>query len=168
MSYKSYRDDANFLKFVSENRVFAIKSNLEGLIVKLKGNKEKCDEAVQYAIDNSDFNWEKDDGFDIGKKPEINKREEYFYEKGRLVQNFTKERYEKVIELYKEFLKENEIRVENEEKKTKNQTTSTVKSPKGIKGTRGMDQEEKTVLIRTTLLISTIVIILFMLIKAIF
>lgn len=97
----SYKDDTKFLEVVKSNDVFAIKSDLEGMIATFKGNKVKIDEAIQYAIDNSDFDWEVDNGSKPPQKFNTT-RELYNYEKGTLVQNFSKERYERVLKLYKE------------------------------------------------------------------
>lgn len=104
----NYKNDKSFLESVERNDVFAIKSDLEGLIPLFKGDKFRCDEAVEYAINNSSFNWENDDGLYFGEDAKTIK-EKYSYEKERLVQNFTKERYLKVLELYKEYVKEQEI-----------------------------------------------------------
>ncbi|MGL6168550.1 MAG: hypothetical protein ACRC0Y_09710 [Fusobacteriaceae bacterium] len=99
MDYKSAKV---FMESVKNDDVFSIKSDLEGLIILFKGDKSKCDEAIEYAINNSSFDWEKDDGlfFSEESKTTIQK---YCFEKGRLVQNFTKERYLKVLELYKHY-----------------------------------------------------------------
>ncbi|MGL5357197.1 MAG: hypothetical protein ACRCZ9_00225 [Fusobacteriaceae bacterium] len=98
----NYKNDKIFMESVKNDDIFAIKSDLEGLISTLEGNKIKCDEAIEYAIKNSSFNWEEDDGLYFGEGYETT-IEKYSYEKGRLVQNFTKERYFKVLDLYKQY-----------------------------------------------------------------
>lgn len=120
-----YRDAKVFMESIRKNDVFAIKSDLEGLIILFKGDKIKCDEAVEYAINNSSFNWEKDDGIFFGEGL-VTAKEKYFYEKERLVQNFTKERYLKVLELYKEYdKKEKEKEILKESKLEENINTTT-------------------------------------------
>lgn len=114
----NYTDVKVFMESIKNNDVFAIKSDLEGLIVLFKGDKVKCDEAVEYALKNSSFNWEEDDGIFFGE--ELNTvKDIYCYEKGRLVQNFTKARYLKVLELYKEYDREETKKEQEMSKKTR-------------------------------------------------
>lgn len=114
----NYTDVKVFMESIKNNDVFAIKSDLEGLIVLFKGDKVKCDEAVEYALKNSSFNWEEDDGIFFGE--ELNTvKDIYCYEKERLVQNFTKARYLKVLELYKEYDREETKKEQEMSKKTR-------------------------------------------------
>lgn len=137
----NYTDVKVFMESIKNNDIFAIKSDLEGLIVLFKGDKVKCDEAVEYAINNSSFNWEEDDGIFFGENLNTVK-EKYCYEKGRLVQNFTKERYLNVLELYKQYdreetKKEQEILKETRAKKTEETGNSfennSIKRDNGLK-----------------------------------
>ncbi|MGL5461019.1 MAG: hypothetical protein ACRDBY_15490 [Cetobacterium sp.] len=137
----NYTDVKVFMESIKNNDIFAIKSDLEGLIVLFKGDKVKCDEAVEYAINNSSFNWEEDDGIFFGE--ELNSvKDVYCYEKERLVQNFTKERYLNVLELYKQYdreetKKEQEILKETRAKKTEEKGNSfennSIKRDNGLK-----------------------------------
>lgn len=166
-----FKNNKLFMDAIKENDIFSIKSDLEGYIVKYKGDKRKCDEVVEYAIKNSSFNWESDDGIFLGdKKTTIS--EEYFYEKERLVQNFTKERYLRVINLYNEYTQGKEDRKEEIKKastnsQTKAETRKNLTSSKKKQNMR-MDQEEKTVMIRTGILIVAVIVLIYLLLKIIF
>lgn len=190
----NYQNVKVFMESVKNNDVFAIKSDLEGLIVLFKGDKVKCDEAVEYAIKNSSFNWEEDDGIFFGE--ELNTvKDIYCYEKERLVQNFTKERYLNVLELYKQYdreetkkeqevakksnveekinitidapkqLKKSEIR---SSKPTKESSSKTSHSTKNTKSNRGLDQEDKIVFQRTAMLGLAIIVVVWVIVKIIF
>lgn len=166
-----FKNNKLFMDAIKENDIFSIKSDLEGYIVKYKGDQRKCDEVVEYAIKNSSFNWETDDGIFLGdKKTTIS--EEYFYEKERLVQNFTKERYLRVINLYNEYTQGKEDRKEEVKKastnsQTKAETRKNLTSSKKKQNMR-MDQEEKTVMIRTGILIVAVIVLIYLLLKIIF
>lgn len=188
----NYTDCKGFMKIVKENDVFAIKSELEGLISLFKGEKEKCDQAIEYAIKNSSFNWEKDDGISSG----INlngARQNYIYEKGRLVQNFTMERYLKVLTLYTEYRREENqkkgninsenIKTEKEnyekrkeeeknkrsESKTESTTIKSIPTQRsGRNRNKVLDREDKTIFQRTALLGVAVVVVIWILIKMLF
>lgn len=192
----NYRDAKIFMKSIEKNDVFAIKSDLEGLIVLFKGDKIKCDEAVEYAINNSSFNWEDDDKIFFGEGL-VTAKERYSYEKERLVQNFTKERYLKVLELYKEYNQEenknnilNQPEVKDQQnnastfsyEKTENLKKSVINEPKIKTGSSssnntyqnkanrknmGLDQEDKVVFQRTAMLGLAIVVVVWILVKII-
>lgn len=191
-----YRDAKIFMKSIEKNDVFAIKSDLEGLIVLFKGDKIKCDEAVEYAINNSSFNWEDDDKIFFGEGL-VTAKERYSYEKERLVQNFTKERYLKVLELYKEYnqeenknniLNQSEVKeqqsnsstfsyektenlkksVINESKiKTGSSSNSNINQNRVNRKNVGLDQEDKIVFQRTAMLGLAIVVVVWILVKII-
>lgn len=187
----NYTDDKGFMNAVKENNIFAIKSELEGLIPLFKGEKEKCDQAVEYAIKNSSFNWETDDGV-FSSRELKGARQNYIYEKGRLVQNFTKERYLKVLTLYIEYRREENQKKENinsgnikEEKENTKKTieeennnrrksrmeNNTAKSiptqRSGGNRNRGFDKEDKIIFQRTVLLGIGVVVVIWILIKII-
>lgn len=177
----NYQNSKIFMESVKNNEVFSIKSTLESLIVLFKGDKVKCDEAVEYAINNSSFNWEDDDGVFFGEGLNTAK-EKYCYEKERLVQNFTKERYLNVLELYKQYDRE-ELKKEEKQpdspmdtsfKNSNNQTfeSGPKRGPKSgsrpIRSNRGMDQEDKIVFQRMSMLGLGIIVIVWLLIKIIF
>ena len=109
-----FKENKFFMEMIRKNDVFGIKSTLESFIVYYKADRELCDGVIEYAIKNSSFKWEEDDGLHYNGSF-INKEKEYYFEKERLVQNFTKERYEKVLELYKEY---NKIKVVEEKEES--------------------------------------------------
>ena len=94
-----FEESKAFMSSVEQGDIFGIKSDLESLIAITKGNKAECLRAIEYARKNSDFDWEEDDGVFFGEGL-IEDKDVYLYEKERLVQNFTKERFDKVIGLY--------------------------------------------------------------------
>lgn len=98
----SFKDNKLFMEAIKKNDIFSIKSDLEGFIPEFKGNKILCDEVVDFAIKNSSFNWEKDDGVNINTS-NMSIKDRYNYEKGRLVQNFSQERYLRVLDLYNQY-----------------------------------------------------------------
>ncbi|MGL5592643.1 MAG: hypothetical protein ACRDDH_01700 [Cetobacterium sp.] len=98
----SFKDNKLFMEAIKKNDIFSIKSDLEGFIPEFKGNKILCDEVVDFAIKNSSFNWEKDDGISINTS-NMSIKDRYNYEKGRLVQNFSQERYLRVLDLYNQY-----------------------------------------------------------------
>lgn len=115
---KNFKENKYFMDLIQKNNdILAIKSALENFIVEYKGNKELCDEVIRYTINNTDFRWEEDDKRSVNRQFSTRK-EEYYFEKERLVQNFTKERYEKVLILYKEYLKTRESKQKKIEKKS--------------------------------------------------
>lgn len=134
-----FKNNKLFMDVIKEDNIFAIKSDLEGYIEEYKGDKVKCDEIVEFAINNSSFDWENDDGIFLGnKKATIS--EEYFYEKGRLVQNFTKERYLKVIDLYNKYIQEKIAKTYSNNKiNLDEQRTSKKKKTEFENGSRGED-----------------------------
>lgn len=112
-------------KIAERNNLVEIKSTIESYISYYDGDKEKCDNIVKFFRENSSFTWEEDDGITIYKKFNT-KRDEYTFEKMRLIENFTRERYEKVIELYQECIK---VRNNREEIKEPTHTFSNKKYP---------------------------------------
>ncbi|WP_426709743.1 hypothetical protein [Cetobacterium sp. SF1] len=162
-----FRSNELFMKAIKSNNVLGIKSCLEGFIKKYQGNKMKCDEAIDFAIRNSSFNWEEDDKRYLGK-PRETIEDQYYYETERLVQNFTKERYLKVLDLYRKY-KGIDEKITSESPKvdrTENRTTS-FNSKKNFKGQK-LDQEERTIRLRIGILVAVVIIILGLLLKMVF
>ncbi len=169
-----YKDNAAFLTSVKENNIFKIKSNLEGLIPAFKGDRIKCDEAIEYARKNSSFDWEIDDGVNFGEDL-TTIEDRYNYEKGRLVQNFTKERYEKVLKLYKEYI----ITLNKNENIKVNENSNTVKEEKKEESTPKSYNRKKVVkkkysqedddLIKKRIIVGLVIlVIIYLLLKIIF
>ena len=169
-----YKDNAAFLTSVKENNIFKIKSNLEGLIPAFKGDRIKCDEAIEYARKNSSFDWEIDDGVNFGEDL-TTIEDRYNYEKGRLVQNFTKERYEKVLKLYKEYIitfhKNENMKVDKntntvKEEKKEDSTSKSYSRKKVVKKKYSQEDDE---LIKKRIIVGLVVlVIIYLLLKIIF
>ena len=144
-----FEESKSFMSSVEQGDIFGIKSDLESLIAITKGNKAECLRAIEYARKNSDFDWEEDDGVFFGEGL-VEDDDIYLYEKGRLVQNFTKERFDKVIELYNKLYpakKEKNGGVVNEtpfspEKTGTNKGTSKSKT---IQSDKRMDNNKKRI-----------------------
>ena len=81
---------------------FAVKSVLADTIARTKGDKNELDDAIAYAASKGAFEWDAHDKKEATTKWN-DKQEEYNFEKERLVQNFSKERYARVLKLYAEY-----------------------------------------------------------------
>lgn len=125
----NYEKNELFLKSIEEKEIFSVKSLLVDMIQRTKGKRKELDEAISYAIAKEAFQWEEDDKDDMSMKF-TNKTDEYDFEMGRLSQNFSKERYNKIIELCKEIYPKKNIYADN--KKTINNTFSKNESTKKI------------------------------------
>lgn len=152
-------------KIAERNNRIEIKSTIESYISYYDGDKEKCDNIVKFFIENSSFIWEKDDGITTHKKFNT-KKDEYIFEKMRLIENFTKERYEKVIELYQECIKVKNNREEIKEpiNKFSNKKYSSKKSEKIIiTSKKKVNQNKKIstgVLVSVVAVVGTIILLL--------
>ena len=96
---ESYKDFANFLDYVKANKLFEIKLELMSIIVLLRGDCLKINDAIEYARANSDFDFE----IHQLSQPNIpldSNEDKFVYEKGKLLTNFSKERLEEVFRLY--------------------------------------------------------------------
>ncbi len=89
-----------FRDCVAKKDAFGIRSIIADMIPKVKGDEKVLNEAIYYAIHEGISVWEPYDGRVASTKWE-NIKEEYNFEKGRLVQNFCEERFDRVLELYK-------------------------------------------------------------------
>ncbi len=92
-----------FRESVEKKDFLAVKSILASMIKMTKGNRYELDEAISYARLNEAFEWEENDDFIIESKWD-NAIEKYNFEKERLVQNFSKVRYERVLKILEEIL----------------------------------------------------------------
>lgn len=112
----NYMKDSDFLESVHNEDFKAIKSIIVTRVIKAYNwNKEKIDEVIIYANKNGNFNFEEHIDYDRSGI-EIGTREEYNFEIGRLNDNFSKERYLKILKMAKEL---NLIRKEEAEIKEK-------------------------------------------------
>lgn len=173
-----FQDDKRFMEAVEKNNIFVIKSCLERFINKFSGDQTKCDEAINYARSNSSFDWEKEDGIEMGSGVNNNIEEKYLYERERLVQNFTRERYEKVLSLYRKYKgiqekikeepKNTDFSRESKNEEIKSEKIKTEPKIPLKKKQRKLDQEEKTMRLRVGILAVGVIILVVLLIKAVF
>lgn len=108
----SYEKNELFLEKVQNQEKFSVKSILVDMIQRTKGNGKELEEAISYAIGKGAFQWEEDDKDNMSMKF-TNKTDEYDFEMGRLSQNFSKERYNKIIELCKDIYPKKSINKKN-------------------------------------------------------
>lgn len=163
---ESFKENKYFINLIQKNDdIFAIKSALEGFIIHYRGNKKLCDAVIKYAMENSSFKWEEDDKRSSYRQFS-NKKEEYYFEKERLVQNFTKERYEKVLILCREYLKIREEETAEKRESISNRNEK-IKESRKVKETpkQSLRGKRKSSENKTTLCIFIAAIILFFLIK---
>jgi hypothetical protein len=105
---KSYTDFTNFLGYVHDNALFEIKIELTAMIILLKGNRKKIDDAIAFAIANSDFDFDKHQPSHSNISLTTNE-DKFVFEKGELLNNFSKERLDEVIKIYPLMYKEKNI-----------------------------------------------------------
>jgi len=122
----SYKKNNFFLKKVEGKECFAVKSILVDMIQRTRGNEDELKNAIEYAIRNRAFQWEVDDNDDASMSFN-DSLEKYNFFKEKLVQNFSKERYSKVIKLCKEVYPEQKKREVKIEETIKAQPKATYK-----------------------------------------
>lgn len=94
----TFTDNTIFVNKVKAKDHFAVKSILVDMIQRSRGDLGLLNPAINYATAKGAFKWEVDDNDDLSMKfKDIT--EEYNYIKEKLVQNFSKERFDKVIKL---------------------------------------------------------------------
>jgi hypothetical protein len=105
---KDYKDFTNFLVHVKANELLDIKLELTAMIILLKGDYQKINDAIAFAKANSNFDFETHQP----SQPNITlntDEDKFVYENGELVSNFSKERLEEVFRLYTLMCKEKNI-----------------------------------------------------------
>lgn len=115
---KDYKDFANFLTYVKVNKLFYIKSELTAMIILLKGDFQKINDAIAFAKTNSDFD------FEIHQPSQSNislitAEDKFVYENGELLNNFSQERLNEVFRLYTLMCKEKGVNNESKREKAK-------------------------------------------------
>lgn len=105
---ENYKDFTNFSDYVKDNVLFDIKLELTNMIILLNGDRKKIDDAIEYAKANSDFDFEKHQPTDTNISLDTNE-DKFVFEKGELLNNFSKERLNEVFSLYPLMFNEKEI-----------------------------------------------------------
>lgn len=102
---RKFTENQPLLKNIAANDVAEIKRILIDNIFFLQGNQSEIDNANEYAIKNSDFNFDEHQNMDVSDK--INKQDYFSDEKWNIRENFSKDRYNLLVKLYNEtFAKE--------------------------------------------------------------
>lgn len=95
---RKYTDNEHLVNYVNQNDIVNFKDELLRSIMFLHGNKEEINKAIDFAIQNSSF------VFDTHKEIEVNSNlsyeDVYAAESINMEENFSKERLEKLIDIY--------------------------------------------------------------------
>lgn len=97
---KNYIKNQALLESVASNNVEEIKIILIDLIIFFQGNPEEINEAVSYAVENSKFTFELHK--DLPNEKCTTKEELFIDEKFNMRLNYSKERFNRLVELYNE------------------------------------------------------------------
>lgn len=96
---RTYKDFTNFINEVKENNIFNVKAELSNMIKFLDGDSNRINDAIKFAKENSAFDY--DEHEERTAEIKLSTPADFFiYEKRGLLNNFSKERLAKVIELY--------------------------------------------------------------------
>lgn len=118
----SYKNFKTFIREVKDDNVLNIKIEICSMIDFFNGDKKLVEESIDYAEKNSNFRIEEHIDFPLDIA--LTTAEDYYaYEKGLLLDNFSKERVAKVIELYHELPK---LQISEEEKEEIKNNTKTI------------------------------------------
>lgn len=95
---RKFTENQPLLASIKANNIEEIKRILIDNIFFLQGDQKEINEAVEYAINESDFNFEEHRGKEVSNK---NDKEDYFSdEKWNMRENFSRDRYNLLVELY--------------------------------------------------------------------
>jgi hypothetical protein len=97
---RKFTENQPLLANIDANNIDEIKRILIDNIFFLQGDRNEIDEAVEYTIKNSDFNFDEHRALEVSN---TNNKEDYFSdEKWNLNENFSRERYNVLVKLYSE------------------------------------------------------------------
>ncbi|QAA80853.1 hypothetical protein EI546_03515 [Aequorivita sp. H23M31] len=103
---REFTENESFIGSVKENDINEIKRTLIDNIFFLQGDKNEINKAVEYAINNSDFNFGAHKEIEVSNKTD---KQDYFSdEKWNMRENYSKERYYLLVGLFKETFPEQE------------------------------------------------------------
>ncbi|MBO3097822.1 hypothetical protein [Gelidibacter pelagius] len=108
---REFKENEDFIASIKDNDIYEIKRTLIDNIFFLQGNKNEIKEAVEYTILNSDFNFEEHKVLEVSDK--TNKEDCFSDEKWNLRENFSKQRYDLLVELYNETFAKKEFTYES-------------------------------------------------------
>jgi len=97
---RAFIENKDFIASIKDNDIYEIKRTLIDNIFFLQGDKNEINKAVEYAISNSDFNFEVHKELEVSNKTD---KQDYFSdEKWNMRENYSKERYFLLVQLFKE------------------------------------------------------------------
>ncbi|NGX84815.1 hypothetical protein [Aequorivita sp. KMM 9714] len=103
---REFKENEDFISSIKDNDINEIKRTLIDNIFFLQGDKNEINKAVEYAIANSDFNFETYKELEVSNKTD---KQDYFSdEKWNMRENYSKERYFLLVKLFKETFIEQE------------------------------------------------------------
>jgi len=111
----NYKEFTSFLKEVENNNIISIRNEISNMIILLEGDRDKIYEAIEYAKDKSDFKFDKHI-----EEGNLNKKDPFTFENGVLRSNFSKERLDLVLQLYKPYALQHDQSKENASHNTTN------------------------------------------------
>lgn len=95
---RKFTDNQLFINSVKNNDVGEIKRLLIDTVFFLEGDREEIDNAIQYALDNSDFTFEEHENIEVSDKKDI---ENYFSEEQlNIIENYSLKRFNLLVDLY--------------------------------------------------------------------
>lgn len=95
---RKFTDNQLFINSVKDNDVGEIKRLLIDTVFFLQGDREEIDNAIQYALDNSDFTFEEHENIEVSDKKDI---ENYFSEEQlNIIENYSIKRFNLLVDLY--------------------------------------------------------------------
>lgn len=97
---RQYKDNIHFTRYVAAGDIQKIKKELLENIFYLQGDKKELLAAASYAEDNSGFTFAVHEDFPIDQ--DVSVQSLFAKEKINMDRNFSKERFSKLIELYKQ------------------------------------------------------------------
>lgn len=95
---RKFTDNQPLLDNVKANNLDEVKRILTDNIFFLQGDQLEINKAIKFAINNCDFNFEKHQELPVSDK--ANKEDYFSYEKWNLSKNYSRERYDLLVDLY--------------------------------------------------------------------
>ncbi|MDX1718691.1 MAG: hypothetical protein R3353_00895 [Salegentibacter mishustinae] len=121
---RKFTENQPLLASVRANNVEEIKGILIDNIFFLQGEKNEINKAVEYALNDSDFKFEEHRVLSISNKE--NKKDIFSDEKWNLSENFSRDRYNLLVELYSETFAKQEYTYESDTPSKKNEIVTKV------------------------------------------
>ena len=116
---RKFTENQPLLASIKANDITEIKRILIDNIFFLQGDQNEINNAVEYSINNSDFNFEEHRFLEVSDK---NNKEDYFSdEKWNMNKNFSRDRYNLLVELYNETFAKQEYTYESDITSNKNE-----------------------------------------------